>query len=401
MTLLPLPLAQSTLGEKAALYLDQVTGNFPEFLGSLRPRLDPFLTSSATSLRSAARALPFDVDEQTVAVCAAVFLCVITVAVMSWANPLSGFWRRDYSAAPKVNDEDFSYITPNDIVDPPYNTPHYESQRYEPRHDGGIDENEPDVICLRHRGTIYPLRFRAYAIDDGVLTVGALRQEAAAQTGASNPNRVRLLYKGTLLKDDSRSCKSEGLKQHSEVLCVVSEAGANTPSDVSDGGEAVGPRPGSSSSHVEGADEDTDSAPTRKRNRNRGKNKKKNKNKATPQDAPSFPPRPESTLTASSTPPPPPNLKQIPTSMEQVAALNGYLQQFLIPMCDDYVANTPTEAKKREFEYRKLSETILAQIMLKADGIEPDGDVDVRNARKALIREAQSALNRIDEVNKD
>ncbi|KAJ6164934.1 hypothetical protein N7470_003606 [Penicillium chermesinum] len=299
MTLLPSPLAQSTLGEKAALYFDQVTDNLPP------------------------RALPFDVDEQTGAVYIAVFLGLITVAVMSWANPLSGFWRRDYSAAPKVNDEDFSYITPNDIVDPPYNAPRYESQRYEPQHDGGVDENEPDVICLRHRGTIYPLRFRAYAIDDGLLTVGALRQEAAAQTGAGNPDRVRLLYKGNLLKDDSRSCKAEGLKQHSEVLCVVSEVGASTSSDVSDG-DAASARPGSSSSQVGDPEDEADSA-----------------------------------------------------------------------------ANPPTDPKKREYEYRKLSETILAQIMLKADGIEPDGNVDVRNARKALIHEAQSALNRIDQVNRD
>lgn len=400
MTLLPSPLAQSTLGEKAALYLDQVTDNLPVFLHSLRPRLDPFLTYSASSLRSAAQALPFDADEQSTAVGAALLLCVITVAVMSWANPLSGFWRRDYSAAPKVNDEDFSYITPNDIVEPPHNAPRYETQRYEPRHDGAIDENEPDVICLRHRGTIYPLRFRAYAIDDGLLTVGALRQEAAIQTGASNPDRVRLLYKGNLLKDDSRTCKAEGLKQHSEVLCVVSELGATTPSDISDGGEAAAARPGSSSSHLEGPGEEADSAPTKKRNRNRGK-KNKNKNKLAAQEAPPFPPRPASTPTSSSTPPLPPNLKQIPDAMGQVSALHGYLQQVLVPMCDDYIANPPTEQKKREFEYRKLSETILAQIMLKADGIEPDGNVDVRNARKALIREAQSALNRIDEINKE
>ncbi|KAJ5239306.1 hypothetical protein N7468_003925 [Penicillium chermesinum] len=398
MTLLPSPLAQSTLGEKAALYFDQVTDNLPVFLESLRPRLDPFFTYSATSLRSAARALPFDVDEQTGAVYIAVFLGLITVAVMSWANPLSGFWRRDYSAAPKVNDEDFSYITPNDIVDPPYNAPRYESQRYEPQHDGGVDENEPDVICLRHRGTIYPLRFRAYAIDDGLLTVGALRQEAAAQTGAGNPDRVRLLYKGNLLKDDSRSCKAEGLKQHSEVLCVVSEVGASTSSDVSDG-DAASARPGSSSSQVGDPEDEADSAPVKKRNRNRGKKNKKNK--APPQEAPAFPPRPASTPTPSSTPPPPPNLKQIPTAMEQVSALSGYLQRVLIPMCDDYLANPPTDPKKREYEYRKLSETILAQIMLKADGIEPDGNVDVRNARKALIHEAQSALNRIDQVNRD
>ncbi|KAJ5947297.1 hypothetical protein N7466_000312 [Penicillium verhagenii] len=369
MTLLPSPLAQSTLSEKAALYLDHVTDNLPVFLHSLRPRLDPWLTYSTTSFRSIAKALPFDVDEQTTAICAAVLVCILTIAAMSWSNPLSNLWRR---TAPQVNDEDYSYITP-DYIEPSAN---------QTRYDPNVDNSEPDIICLRHRGTIYPLHFRAYAIDDGVLTVGALREEAARQTGANNPHQVRLLYKGNLLKDDSRSCKTEGLKQHSEVLCVVSEVGANTPSEVSD------------SSRLDGEDEDAGS-PTEKSKKKRSK--KKSKKKAPlPETA-----RPESTPAPSSNPALPPNLKLIPGALEKLAALTGYLQQVLIPACDEFFADMPTDPKKRDFEYKKLSETILAQIMLKADGIEPDGNVEVRNARKALIKEAQSYLNRLDEAKQE
>lgn len=373
MTLLPSPLAQSTLSEKAALYLDHVTDNFPVFLHSLRPRLDPWLTYSTTPFRSVAQALPFDADEQTTALCAALLVCILTVAAMSWANPLSGLWRR---AAPQVSEDDYSYITPDYIDAPANNTSRHAQTRYDPNE----DKNEPDIIALRHRGTIYPLHFRAYAIDDGVLTVGALREEAARQLGANNPQQVRLLYKGNLLKDDNRSCKAEGLKQHSEVLCVVaSEVGANTPSEISD------------SSRIDGEDEDAGSPSE--------KSKKKNKKKKPKKKAPlSEPSRPGSTTPApSSNPPLPPNLKLLPTALEQVAALTGYLQQVLIPMCEEFFADVPTDAKKRDFEYKKLSETILAQIMLKADGIEPDGNVEVRNARKALIREAQSYLTRLDE----
>ncbi|KAJ5140307.1 hypothetical protein N7448_003715 [Penicillium atrosanguineum] len=397
MTLLPSPLAQSTLGEKCAFYLDHVTDSL-SFLQSLRPRLDPVLTYSATSLHSIARALPFDADEQTTTACAAVLICIITVAVMSWTNPLSNLWRRSpsYASAPQVRDGDFSYIGPGDIVDPP-------SQGYS----ATADENEPDIICLRHRGTIYPLHFRAYAIDDGVLSVGALRHEAAAKMGVSNPNQVRLLYKGNLLKDDSRACKSEGLKQHSEVLCVVSEVGANTPSDVSDyDGRTSDPtiqRPGSSSSRLDGEVEPTRTTKKKSKKKNNNNNKKKNNRPAGGEDALGSstslaPPQPASDRP--STPMQPPNLKLIKTPLEQIAALVGYLQQELIPLCDGYVANPPTDPKKREFEYRKLSETILAQIMLKADGIEPDGNETVRNARKALIREAQANLNRLDQANR-
>lgn len=402
---LPSPLAQSALGEKATLYFDHVIENLPEFLHSLRPRLDPFFGLPASSLRSVARALPFDADEQTTAICAAILVCLLTVAAMSWGNPLSNLWRRspDYTAAPHVSDEDFSYITPDDIVDPPSNSSRYEpsnAPRYKAQYDGNADETEPDVICLRHRGTVYPLRFRAYAIDDGVLTVGALRQEAAATTGAQSPKQIRLLYKGQLLKHDSQTCKEVGLKQHSEVLCVVSEVGANTPSDLSDTGDLR--RPGSSSSRGDG--EPTSPHPDEGSSKKKGGKKRRNKKgKGRDQDTLEVPPLstpPRPSASPSGLPPPAPNLKLLANSMEQVTALTGYFQQELAPLVDEYVADPPTEPKKREFEYKKLSETILAQIMLKADGIEPDGVEVVRNARKALIKEAQAALNRLDDVGK-
>lgn len=411
MTILPSPLAQSTLGEKCATYLDQVSDNIPEFINSLRPRLDPYLTYlSPTPFRSVAQALPFDADEKTTAICAAILVCLLSIIAMSWGNPLSGFWRRspNYASAPQVNDEDFSYITPDYIVDPPGSTPqrggHYAAN---------AADNEPDIIRLRHRGTIYPLHFPAFAIDDGLLNVAALRQEAAAKVGASDPNRVRLLYKGNLLKDDSQPCKAEGLKQHSEVLCVVSEVGANTPSDVSDREsghvsiDGTG-RPGSSSSRV-GGDDDGDEGSTSK---SRKKTKKKSrKSKGSKKPAESNPPREDFLGTPSSTPsrpassgpsympPPAPNMKGL-GALEQVSALVGYLQQEIVPLCDEYVANPPTDPKKREFEHKKLSETILAQVLLKADGIEPDGDATIRNARKALIKEAQANLDRLDQVEK-
>ncbi|KAJ5585081.1 uncharacterized protein N7459_004881 [Penicillium hispanicum] len=403
MTLLPSPLAQSTLGEKAAFYLDHVTDHTADFFVSLRPRLEPFLTYlSAAPFRSVARALPFDADERTTALCAAILVCVLTVAAMSWGNSFSNIWRRSpaFPSPPQVSDADFSYITPDDIVDPPSNASRYSGQY----NAADADETEPDIICLRHRGTIYPLHFPAYAIDDGVLTVGALRQEAAAKMGAGNPNQVRLLYKGTLLKDDHRTCKAEGLKQHSEVLCVVSEV-PNTPSDLSDSNDSLVQRPGSSSSRVDGeeAEPGVSAPPDKPKKKNNNKKKIREKKKAAAQESmlgtpPSaVPSRPTSTG-SSNLPPPAPNLKTLPNALEQVTALTGYLQQVLIPLCNEYVADPPAELRKREFEYKKLSETILAQVMLNADGIEPNGDVGIRNARKALIKEAQATLNRLDSI---
>ncbi|KAJ5085446.1 hypothetical protein N7532_010217 [Penicillium argentinense] len=380
MTLLPSPLAHSTLGEKCASYLDHVTDNIPEFLHSLRPRLDPYLTylSATPSAPSRRRSHSTSTNRP-----------LLSVRLSS-----------------SVSDADFSYITPDYIVDPPASGAH--AGQYA----DNAEDNEPDIIRLRHRGTIYPLHFRAYAIDDGVLNVGALRREAALKVGASNPNRVRLLYKGNLLKDDARPCKTEGLKQHSEVLCVVSEADANTPSDLSDQNgqmsDHMAGRPGSSSSRIGGDDDGEDGQVSPAPRKSKKKSNRKKKGKKTTTDTP---PR-EELLGASSVPssrptssgpaympPPAPNLKGL-GALEQVSALVGYLQKEITPLCDEYVADPPAEAKKREFEHKKLSETILAQVLLKADGIEPDGDVTIRNARKALIKEAQANLDRLDQVEK-
>lgn len=372
MTLLPPALVQSSLGEKCAVYLDQVTDNLPLHLQSLRLRLDPILTYlSSTPLGPLAQKLPLADEDQPLALLAAVIVCLFTVAIMSWRNPLN-FLRRSPSYAPasnpQVNDEHFSYITPGEA-------------------DAPADDAEPDIIALRHRGTIYPLHFRAYSIDDGILTVGDLREEAARQTDAGFADRVRLLYKGKLLKDNQRTCKAEGLKQHSEVLCVVSEVGASDVSD--DSGQniptAVPAVPAPTQSRPTSAEASSPPTPT-------GKSKKGRKNKRN-KKTPAPEPVPASDL--SSNPAPVPNLKQLRTPLEQVNALTGWLQQEMLPRCDLYMADPPSEPKKREFEYKKLSETILQNVVLKADGIEPD-EKEARDARRALIKEAQAALGRLD-----
>ncbi|KAJ5834471.1 Ubiquitin supergroup [Penicillium robsamsonii] len=388
MTLLPPTLAQSTLGEKCAVYIDQITDIPPLHLRSLRHQLNPVLTYlSNTPLGPLAKRLPFSSDDQPLALFAAVTICLFTIIVMSWRNPLR-MLRRSPSYAPasnpQVSDEDFSYITPADVADPP------------------VDDAEPDIIALRHRGTIYPLRFRAYAIDDGVLTIGDLRDAAAKSTGAGHPDCVRLLYKGKLLKNNARTCKAEGIKQHSEVLCVVSEAGAGSPSDGSDDGQPIPvtvhaptppqlPRPISA-----GEASSPPTPPSGKSKKSRNKKRNGKKSPVRPESpAPSQPPRPTSSG-HSGVPGPPPNIKLMRTPLEQVTALTQWFEQEMKPICEDYIANPPSDPKKRDYEHKKLGETILAQIQIKADGIEPDGDEMARSARKALIKDTQATLNQLD-----
>ncbi|KXG45219.1 Ubiquitin supergroup [Penicillium griseofulvum] len=387
MTLLPPTLAQSTLGEKCAVYIDHITDILPVHLHSLRHHLNPILAYlSKTPFGPLAKKLPLASDDQPLALFGAFVVCLFTVVAMSWRNPLK-MLRRSPSYAPasnpQVSDDDFSYITPADVDSP-------------------VDDAEPDIIALRHRGTIYPLHFRAYAIDDGVLTIGDLREAAAKSTGAGHPDCVRLLYKGKLLKNNARTCKAEGIKQHSEVLCVVSEVGASSPSDGSDDGQSIpvtvhGPPPPQMPRPTSAGEASSPPTPTSGKNK-RSRNKKRNGKKSTirPESpAPSQSPRPTSSG-QSAIPALPPNIKLMRTPLEKVNALTQWFEQEIKPICEEYIANPPSDPKKRDYEHKKLSETILAQIQIKADGIEPDGDEVARGARKALIKDTQATLNRLD-----
>lgn len=382
--------SQSSLGETCAFYLDYITGNVPPSLRSLQHK---FVTNTLP-LRALAPHPPWftdlhrlvAADQQRATLVVVTLLLAAAIAVvliMSWRSRFTNLFP-SRSPYPHVSESDYSYISPDQIVEPP-------SRAYDDQ------DSEPDTLLLKHRKNTYELHFPAYAINDGVLSVGQLRQRAAEVTHAPDPKRIKLLYKGKLLDNDSLPCRSEGLKQDSEVFCVVSEVrpGESTPSDLSDA-EAE------KSSPVGGDAPETPEKRKRNRNRNKkGKGKGKNKDKRAGEPGPVPPPPVEQPKPSSSgMPPPAPNLKTLHTSIEQVSALAGYFYTQLVPLCEAYIANPPTEPKARDFEHKKLSETIMAQVLLKADGIEPDGQEDTRNARRALIKETQSVLSRLDQAEK-
>jgi hypothetical protein len=98
-----------------------------------------------------------------------------------------------------------------------------------------------------------------------------------------------------------------------------------------------------------------------------------------------------------SMPPSAPNLKNFETSFEQVGALSSYFQRTLLPLCNEYVANIPTNQKTREWEHRKLTESIMSQVLLRADGIEVS-DEPTRAARRKLVKEALATVKRLDDA---
>ena len=167
--------------------------------------------------------------------------------------------------------------------------------------------DEPDIIVVRHKGSLYKLKFPAFSIAEGLTLVGHLREQAAREFDVEDASRVTLVYQGKTLKVDAKTCHEEGLKMRSEVLCVVKR-----------------------------------------------------------------------------------------TSIEEIDFLTNKFRTELVPQGLEFISNTPADAKKRDLEYRRNSETILTQILLKSDAVETEGDMDARMRRKELVVEVQGFLHDLD-----
>lgn len=324
---------------------------------------------------------------------------------------------------PIVSESDYQYLESDEIDPPRVHHPNdgygFPQHRNATRVDGS--HHSPDILILKHRGTTYPLHLAAFSVGEGLITVGQLRRLAAEKTKTDDPRRVKLLYKGNVLKDNDRACRDEGLKQNSELTCVIIEAGSREDvesSDSADSEEMLANGLGGPRIEVDGTIRD----PRPKRRNHRGgrrKTRTRDSSIVTPRDssgylapdpipsarAPSPSPRSASPLpqphahahvgpSASASPPDP------KTPLGALEAISYTFQTTFMPKCRQFMSHPPVEVKAREMEYKKLSETILTQIIMKLDAVETEGDEGLRAKRKELVRETQAVLTELDRVGK-
>lgn len=274
---------------------------------------------------------------------------------------------------PAVTDDDFQYITSQDLDDPLLGTSdgQYQSRSRSAAPPAPAD----DVLLIKNKGVTYPAHFPAYSIGDGQLFVRDVRDRVGIMMDLSEraTRRIRLLYKGRQLKDAEATVREYGVKNKSELMAVLPE--------MHDGSSA-------SDEEMVIVDSGRDESKSRKKKKKKSK-KSSNRNS----DSASSPRDSNSTFDPPKSPDPPAS-----GPMKKLDELAMAFTTKWLPLCDQYYASPPKDTKKREDEHRKLSESILAQILLKLDEVDTEGQADVRTRRKEIVKQVQEALKRLDTV---
>ena len=315
-------------------------------------------------------------------------------------------------AAPRNLSGHFEYIGPDDEL---YTNHQPSVAGYDPSNDA----DDPDRIHVSYMGRMIPIEFPAYSINEETISVGALRKKLAYKLNVDS-SKVRLVYKRRELRQNQYSLKRYGMKQNSEVSAIVTERStdynrsdslSNSGSDSESSGHAVPPqqrRPRAQSSVRLRSDENIPLAAPRQS----GTHLHPNGHVPSASHRDSLRPAPAERVAAREREPsrsrgasPAPPTNNIPpadpnTPLGRMQALASTFHTQWLPPATRFLMAPPSDPEVRKKEHLKLSESIMAQIVLKADGIETEGNVDARNTRKNLVTEANRVLKQLDTVMK-
>ena len=272
---------------------------------------------------------------------------------------------------PDVTEADYSYITSQDLVE---------------------DPNADDVLVFRHKAHQYSTPFPPYAIGDGKLAVKDIRERVRLLLDITDgqAQKMKMLYKGKLLKDSGMPVREYGVKNKSEILVMVPEPDIDDDSARScDEEEIVVEEDLGSNSGVghSGSDVSKSKRGSRRRKKKTGPGYS---NPTSPHMSGVRMDASGSSVAGSSTS----GLSAAElTSLGTIDKLNETFTN-LLPRCHAYIKSPPSDSKKKADDHRKLTETILQHVILKLDGIEGDGIV--RTKRRELVKKAQEQLNQLD-----
>lgn len=204
-----------------------------------------------------------------------------------------------------------------------------------------------DFVSIKHGQKEFKLTYPVNAITGGAISVGDMRERCSSLTGVDT-DRISLVCAGKNLKDNSATLKSLGIGHAARILLMGSTA--PVPSDPA-----------------------SDSA---------AKSKKKKKKSGAKKVATT----------------PEPELRKT-TPMEKIEAVWDGIVANLMPLMDEFMNSPPADAVKRADTHRRLSETMMGEL-LKLDSVE-SGEPDVRARRKGVVKDIQKVLDGLDRVLKE
>ena len=362
----------------------------------LPPSLKPHLQTTLLHLDATLSALSSRTGLPRTTTLLLTLLSALALPLAMWSYrakrpTLSPWASMNQGRTPDVTDDDYSYITSQDL-----------DSRSVPRTAANRDPGpaQDDVLVLKYRNQIEEARFPAYSIGDGKLRVHDIRDRVGIMLDLpeSQTRRIRLFYKGRQLKEPGALARDYGIKNNSEILAMLREDHpAEDPHHhhqqrhrrpVAHGSEEDVAAAEEASSYG-GSSAGADAQGTKRRKSRRSKKKTSHGG-----GAPTSP-RPGSTTSAASTSPSTvsPQREELLDRLDEIEA---YYETELKGLCHAFMRDPPRDKGKREDEHRRLSETVLQHIILKLDGVEPDGDEVVRARRKALVKKMQGVLSSLD-----
>lgn len=347
----------------ATASLDGISSLFP-------PSLQPYVLSTLYRIDTSLAALSTRTGlPPATSLVASLLALLLSLAAMwsYWKRPsLSPWASMNQGRAPDVTEEDYSYITSQDLEEPAA---------------AGLPED--DVLLIKYRGRTEKARFPAYSIGDGKLMVHDIRDRVGVMFDLSDSQtrRVRLFYKGRQLKEPAALARDYGVKNMSEILAMVREGTEEPRAGAAEDGDVVVAEDGSSHG---GSSAGAEKSSRRRKGR-------RSKKKVSPASSP----RPGS-ATSGGSPWSPPASPQREAQLNRLDELAAYYQTELEPLCFKFTSDPPQDKRKREDEHRRLSETVLRHVILKLDEVEPNGDEVVRSRRKGLVKEMQAVLAGLD-----
>ncbi|KAK8147805.1 hypothetical protein G3M48_000978 [Beauveria asiatica] len=294
---------------------------------------------------------------------AALVAVPVTMSRYGWSrSPFSS----QPDGVPTVTDDDFAYITSQDLDEAGLGAS-----------DNARRKNSPtpndDVLLIKRGNVTYPTHFPRHSISDGKLEVRDIAERAGLMMSLSERDwrSLKFIYKGSQLKEPSAPVRDYGVRNNSIIMAILPQV----------------------DDRAHGSADETSVANESKAQRKNKRRKAAKKRNAGDGDSANSPRDSISTGGAKSPSPSP-----VPGAAGQ-RLIDDLADQFTtkwLPICKDFIAKPPADANKRKDEHTRLTESVLAQILIKLDEADPEGNPDVRQNRKDTIRRVQEVLKQVD-----